>query len=123
VYLNALAMFHGLKSDNSWTRIDELVTGKKLSKKVGDQFKSYLDITTTVRLHYQFFYEKEGKDDVSPTTGLQPTRPDDYPQGYYELTPADRKLLKKAQVIQDVLSLEVQRTRNEMQAYQPAEAV
>ncbi len=115
VYLNALAMFYGLRSDNSWARIDELVKRKTFSKKVGEQFKSYLDLTAMVRLRYQFFYEKEGKDDLSPTPGLPPFRPAEYPKGYYELTPDDRKSLKKAQLIQEVLALEVQKTRIEMQ--------
>lgn len=120
VYLNVLAMFHNLSSENSWSRVDELVKKQILSKKVGDQFKTYLDIITTVRLRYQFFYEMEGKDVVTPTKTTTPKNAGAYPNGYYVLTSEDRKLLKQAQAIQDVLAVEVQNTRDQMKAHQPA---
>ena len=58
VYLNVLALYFNLRTQNSWTRVDELVKRKKFSSKVGEKFKSYLDLTADVRMRYQFFYER-----------------------------------------------------------------
>jgi hypothetical protein len=121
LYLNVLAMFHNLASENSWSRIDELVRRQLLTKKVGTQFKEYLDITAKVRLRYQFFYEEEGLDTVSPTKTKKPANAIVYPNGYYHLTADDRKLLKKAQIIQDVWFAEIKKTRDQLHAYQPAD--
>jgi hypothetical protein len=112
VYLNVLGMWHNLDTDNSWERVDELVGKKFLDARVGKQFKDYLDSITRVRMRYQFFYEEEGLDTVSPTPGKQ--APKLYKKGYYILTAEDRKELKKAQAIQGVLFDEITKTRKQM---------
>ena len=98
VLLNVLALYYGLESLSSWGRVDELMALERLSPDAGAKFKEYLDITAGIRMKYQFFYEKEALDFISPTKGL--TAPDDYEKGYYVLTNDDRKGLLKAQKIQ-----------------------
>lgn len=100
IFLNVLAMYHGLGTDNSWDRVDELVKTKQLSSGDAKAFKAYLDIVSNIRLKYQFFYEHEGLDMVSPTPGKGSQNRELYPKGYYTLTNEDRTDLKKAQQIQ-----------------------
>jgi hypothetical protein len=115
IYLNVLAMYHGLQRQNSWSRIDELVEKNLLASGVGAQFKKYLDLTAMVRLHYQFFYEKEGEDTVSPNPTLVSKSLTRFPKGYYMLTADDRKALVTAQAIQQIIWQDIQATRNQMQ--------
>lgn len=100
IFLNVLAMYYGLATDNSWDRIDELIKTKKLSPDHGAKFKEYVDIVSAVRLKYQFFYQQEGLDTVSPTAGRMHGNRDLYPKGFYTLTNEDRAALKAAQQIQ-----------------------
>ncbi|MBW4436441.1 MAG: hypothetical protein KME04_04865 [Pleurocapsa minor GSE-CHR-MK-17-07R] len=100
IFLNVLAMYYGLTADNSWARVDELIKTKKFSPDHGARFKEYIDIVSAVRLKYQFFYQQEGLDTVSPTAGRMHANRDLYPKGYYTLTNEDRASLKTAQQIQ-----------------------
>jgi hypothetical protein len=101
IFLNVLAMYYGLTPLGSWARIDELVRKRVFSPEAGDNFKTYLDATAQIRMKYQFFYEKEGQDMISPTPNLVPHNQENYPKGYYVLTDDDREALKKAQAIQE----------------------
>ena len=113
VLLNVLAMLYDLRTDNSWTRIDELVKRKKMPSALGSRFKTYLDLTAKVRMRYQFFYELEDKDRVTPTASKQPEGlvVNDYPKGYYVLTAEDRQMLKRAGVIQASLRTAIKETK------------
>ena len=100
ILLNVLALYYGLPQLNSWDRIDELVKREVLSPTAGGSFKKYLNIVSGIRLTYQYFYETEGLETVSPTPGKVPAQPAVYPKGYYTLTNQDRAALKEAQQIQ-----------------------
>jgi hypothetical protein len=117
VYLNVLALAHELHSDNSWNRVDELVKMNVFSKKDGLKFKTYLDLTAKVRMRIQFSYKEEGRDMVTPTAAKQPEtdrHKREYPTGFYVLTPADRKMLKEAQAIQNILRERIKETRDNL---------
>ena len=122
VFLNVLAMYYELRSVGSWERVDELMKKKAFSPNAGKNFKDYLDITAGIRTKYQFFYEKEGQDYVSPDPQNRPQTPANYPKGYYVLTDDDRKNLKRAQAIQQALLVRsVNILAAEMKEQQPAQ--
>ena len=111
VLLNVLATHYGLQAQNSWQRVAELVEKKSISKKQGKAFMAYLDLVTEVRLRYQFFYQQEGLDVVSPNPGVEPKNPATFPKGYYVLNADDRKCLMQAQQLQTTLIEVMEQTK------------
>jgi hypothetical protein len=117
IFLNVLAMYYDLKSQNSWDRVDELAGRARFSDSGAKQFREYLNIVSLLRLKYQFFYQQDERETVSPTPGLVPSNPVNYPQGYYTLTDEDRAALKKAQQIQqEMLIPAIKRHKEKMES-------
>ena len=106
IFLNVAAMWYGLEKDNSWERLDELNTKGVLSPGVAGRHKRYLDITSLIRLKYQYFYQAHDRDVVSPHPNVPVNDPEKYPKGYYTLTEEDRGALREAhQIQQEILEV------------------